>query len=103
MKRSIMLLVWVSAFTASFAQSTEDGIKGLDYENYATAKRIFTQLIKQNSADGRNYYYLGQALSALGKNDSARLVYTAGTQADPKSIYNNIGLGRTYLDQNNVQ
>jgi tetratricopeptide (TPR) repeat protein len=103
MKRSIMLVVWTSCFAGLFAQSTEDGIRAVDYENYATAKRIFSQLIRQNPSDARNYYYMGEALLALGNSDSARMVFNAGTQADAKSIYNFIGLGRTYLDQNNIQ
>ncbi|MGB3075716.1 MAG: tetratricopeptide repeat protein, partial [Chitinophagales bacterium] len=94
-----VLLLYV--FTTS-AQTTEDGIKAIDYENYGTAKRIFNQLIRQNPLDARNYYYLGQAHNWLGQLDSARIAYSAGAAADPKSIYNFVGLGRSFLDQNNT-
>lgn len=103
MKSSAMMMLVLLSFFATSAQSIDDGIKALDYENYATAKRIFKQLIIQNPAEARNYYYLGQAYTWLGQGDSARIIYNAGTQADPKSIYNFIGMGRTYLDQNNLQ
>src|ERR1041385_7351098 len=97
MKRS-KLLVWLLmiAFAAK-AQTQADGVKALDYENYVTAKRIFSQLVKTNPSDPLNYYYLGIALCSKEQIDSARIVFNAGTQADPKSINNYIGLGRTYL------
>lgn len=96
---AMLLLVSVMAISA---QTTEDGIKAIDYENYGTAKRIFNQLIRQNPLDARNYYYLGQAHNALAQFDSARIAFTAGTTADPKNIYNYFGLGRCFLDQNNT-
>src|SRR5947207_2053857 len=104
MKRSkwILLLLMSLAF-AGKAETTDDGIKAIDYENYATARRILTKLIQQNPSDPKNYYYLGIVYSTLEKVDSARIIFNAGTQADPKSFSNFIGLGRTYLDQNNVQ
>ncbi|MEO6168532.1 MAG: tetratricopeptide repeat protein [Chitinophagales bacterium] len=103
MKSSVMIMLGLASSLGSFAQSTEDGIKSIDYENFATAKRIFNQLIRQNPVDGRNYYYLGEAHNSLAQLDSARIAYSAGITADPKSIYNYIGLGRTFLDQNNLQ
>src|SRR5262245_59839265 len=103
MKRS-KLLVWLLmiAFAAK-AQTQAEGVKALDYENYATAKGIISQLVKANFSDPLNYYYLGIALCNKGQVDSARIVSNAGTQVDPKSINNYAGLGRTYLEQNNAQ
>ena len=104
MKKGVMLGLASVLFTGLVqAQTIDDGIKALDYENFATAKRIFSKLVKQQPTEAKNYYYLGQAYLALGRTDSARMTFTAGSQADPKSIYNWIGLGRTYLDDNNVQ
>lgn len=103
MKTRVMILLSVVSFHLASAITTEDGIKAIDYENYASAKKIFKQLIAQNPADARNYYYLGQAHNSLGQFDSATIAYTAGVKADPKSIYNHIGLGRTYLDQKNMK
>lgn len=103
MKTSLMILLGLVSYLATSALTTEDGMKAIDYENFATAKRIFNQLITQTPGDGRNYYYLGQAHNALGQFDSARIAYTAGALAEPKSIYNHIGLGRTYLDQKNAK
>jgi len=95
-------LILIAAFVAQ-AQTQADGMKAVEYENFATARRIFTQLIKNSASDAMNYYYLGVADCNMGKIDSARIIFNAGTEADPKSISNYIGLGRTYLEQNNAQ
>ncbi|MEO5673804.1 MAG: tetratricopeptide repeat protein [Chitinophagales bacterium] len=101
--RNWLMIVFLSLVISVNAQTTEDGIKSLDYENYATARRIFSKLIQQQPGNALNYYYLGSALCDLGKFDSARTVFNAGTQADPKSIYNYAGLGRVALEENKVQ
>ncbi len=104
MKRSTLLLgsLMMIGF-ATKAQTQAEGVKALDYENFATAKRIFSGLVKSSPSDPLNYYYLGIALCNTLNFDSARIIFNAGTQADPKSIYNYVGLGRTYLEQNNTQ
>ncbi|MBA2407609.1 MAG: tetratricopeptide repeat protein, partial [Chitinophagales bacterium] len=103
--RNLILLLLFSAFFgfAVKAQNLQEGMKALDYENFASAKSIFKKLISQQPSEAKNYYYLGQAYSALGQKDSARIVYNAGVSSDSKSIYNYIGLGETYLDANNPQ
>src|SRR5690348_4755261 len=102
-RRKLLVLLFMSFIVSVKAQNTEAGIKAIDYENYATARRTFKQLISSQPDNALNYYYLGIVYCTLGKIDSARAVFTAGTQADPKSIYNYVGLGRTYLEQNDVQ
>lgn len=99
----LLVLLFVCFIVSVKAQTTNDGIKAFEYENYSTARRIFKQLITQQPGNALNYYYLGITYCTLGKIDSARIIFNAGTQADPKSIYNYVGLGRTYLEQNNVQ
>ncbi len=104
MKRSKLLVLLFMSFIVSVkAQTTEEGIKAIDYENYATARRIFSQLTKSQPSNSINYYYLGIVYCTLDKIDSARMAFNAGIQADPKSIHNYVGLGRAYLEQNNVQ
>src|SRR5678809_746796 len=100
--RKLMLLLFLGSIVAARAQTTDDGIKSLDYENYSSARRILSELVKQQPTNPLNYYYLGIAYCNLGKIDSAQMVFNAGMQADPKSIYNFVGMGRTYLEQNNV-
>ncbi len=103
--RNLILLLLFSAFFgfAVKAQNLQEGMKALDYENFASAKSIFKKLISQQPSEAKNYYYLGQGYSALGQKDSARIVYNTGVSSDSKSIYNYIGLGETYLDENNPQ
>ncbi len=84
-------------------QTTEQGAKALEYENYATARSIFSKLVHQQPSNAQNYYYLGITLCNLDKFDSARTVFTAGTEADSKAINNYAGLGRVALDQNKAQ
>src|SRR4026208_991045 len=98
-----LILLFMCFIMSVQAQTTNDGIKAFEYENYSTARRIFKQLISQQPDNAQNYYYLGITYCNLGKIDSARVIFNAGIQADPKSIYNQVGLGRTYLEQNNVQ
>lgn len=102
-KVRFLIGVLLTMALAAEAQNQADGVKALEYENYATAKRIFRSLSVNNPTDPMNFYYLGNAYSSLGNIDSARIAFNAGTQADPKNISNYIGLGRTYLDQNNTQ
>jgi tetratricopeptide (TPR) repeat protein len=102
MKRSVVLALWALVFFSASAQTTEEGIRAIDYENYATAKRIFMQLTRLQPTEAKNFYYLGITYNLLSKADSARIAYNAGSQADPKFINNWIGLGRTYLDQSNA-
>ena len=97
----VLLLLAITGF--SQAQTTEDALKALDYENYATARRTLQELIKKHPEAAVNYYYLGTAYCTFSKIDSARMVLNAGIQADPKSIYNYVGLGRSYLEENNTQ
>src|SRR5215831_8507367 len=87
--------------TSAFAQTLDDGIKQLDYENYASARKIFQGLIQKSPSDARNYYYLGQVYEYFERNDSARMVFNQGIQADAKSIWDVIGLSQTYLSEGN--
>src|ERR1043165_4757857 len=102
-RRNLLVLLFMSFTISLKAQTTGEGIKAIDYENYATAHRIFSQLVKSQPNDPLNYYYLGIVYCTMEKIDSARAVFNAGVQTDAKSIYNYVGLGRTYLEQNNVQ
>lgn len=102
-KVKLIGLLFLCSFSILKAQSFEDGIKAMDAENYATAKGIFTKLIQQQPLESKNYYYLGVVYSILNKTDSARIIFNKGTEVDTKAYSNFIGLGRTYLDQNNQQ
>src|ERR1700752_4169108 len=101
--RILLVALFISHIASVTAQSIDAGIRAIDYENYATARRTFLQLEKSQPDNALNYYYLGIVYCNLGKIDSARMSFNNGIQADPKSIYNYVGLGRTYLEQNNTQ
>ncbi|MCS6917434.1 MAG: tetratricopeptide repeat protein [Chitinophagales bacterium] len=82
------------------AQPYQQGIKMLEYENYHSAYRIFTQQVRSAPNDPMAWYYLGISLCYLGKADSAINVFTKGVSVDAKNYYNHVGLGRAYLEKN---
>jgi tetratricopeptide (TPR) repeat protein len=104
MKRNKWLLMIAVMVCASkgYAQTIDDGIKALSNQNYHTARSIFKALVAQQPTNSAAFYDLGQAYSFLGVNDSARSAYQQGLTANPKDYSNLIGLGKTYLQQNNT-
>lgn len=104
MKRKKWLLVIAAMACVShiYSQSIDDGIKALSNQNYNTARSIFKNITAQQPTNSSAYYYLGQVYGFLGLNDSARRVYQQGTTANPKDYANFIGLGKTYLQENNT-
>ena len=90
------------AFAAASAQTMDAGIRALQNENYETARNIFLSLTKADALNADNFYQLGQAYCWLGKNDSARMAFQKGIVANEKSAACYVGLGKTYLNENNV-
>lgn len=88
--------------SALFAQSTADGVKALDAEQYQKAKGIFKSLIVSQPVSPDNYFWLGQTYLETGYIDSAKAVFLKGSQADVKSPWNFIGLGAVDLENNNA-
>ena len=95
----LFIIVFFHALTA---QSLQDGIKQVQMENYQTAEKIFKHLVVTEGVNAENYYQFGNLLCEMGKYDSAKIVYTQGTVAAPKSYNNFIGLGKIALGENKL-
>ncbi len=91
MKKVLFAAVFGLAFTAQ-AQSIKEGVKFLDNEQYAHARKTFSELVKQVPT-AENYYYLGKFYLETEKLDSAFTSFTKGKEADPKVGLNYVGLG----------
>ncbi len=86
-----------------FGQTLAEGTTLLDQENYAGARKIFSQLIQKNPEDGEVYYYLGESYYLTEKTDSARYFYNKGIEMSSKSPFNYTGLGKLALDAKNAK
>ena len=86
-----------------FAQTQDDGIKQLDYEQYGKAKKIFQTLIQKDPVNARNFYYLGETYFYTNNIDSADYFYKKGIEVNPKDAYNFIGTGKVLLQKDNEE
>jgi len=84
------------------AQTLNDGLKALDFEQYEKARGIFTTLTQQEPTNGANYYYLGQAQLNLYNNAAAAAAYNAGIVSAPTNPMNHAGLGELALADEQV-
>src|ERR1700761_8154590 len=99
-KAKFLSVLLILTFQLVNAQSTEQGLKVLDRENYQSARSIFMSLVKASSSEAMNWYYLGNTFCYLNKNDSARWAFSQGLVANPKSTACLVGMGKTYLNEN---
>ncbi|MFB5945672.1 tetratricopeptide repeat protein [Albibacterium profundi] len=102
MKKAINIGLALS-FVASgaFAQSLDDAKAAIKQEQYAKAKGILQNLVKNDSKEGDNYYYLGSIYLTSGYPDSAKMVFDQGIAADSKNQINKVGIGALqFLDGN---
>jgi len=87
---------------ASYAQSLKDAQVAIDAEQYAKAKSILKNLVKNKPEDAENYFYLGDIYLVTDYPDSAKTFFQQGLTADPKENLNKVGLGAVALAQNNA-
>ena len=80
----LFLALFVSSFTFAYAVKSFNvsprvmtGIQKYKAENYIGAYNDFLQATKDNDKDSLAQYYLGNALSKLGKKEQAVQAYTA--------------------------
>ena len=103
MKKFISIISVFFLFSGfAFSQSVQDGIKAMDNENYATAKKIFLAVTSQKPNDAEALYYAGKTCYILQQKDSAKIFFDKGIAANAKFASNYVGLGRFYLDQANA-
>lgn len=102
MNIKILFLTLIAAYitTDVFGQK-EEALRAYALQNYRTAANQFDRVV-QAEPSAQHYQYLGNALSYIGKYDSARIAYEAGIKADSKYGPNYAGVARTYFSQNNT-
>jgi tetratricopeptide (TPR) repeat protein len=96
----IAVVIFLSTIVSTKGQTTADGLKYLDNEQYINAGKIFKALVSAQPS-GVNYFYLGNYYLNMERRDSvqglyvdsAKLYFEKGIQLDPKSHLNYIGLG----------
>jgi tetratricopeptide (TPR) repeat protein len=84
------------------AQWTGEMVQAYEEENYESAIRLAKQAIRQDMANGTNYYWLGNSFHRLGKMDSAAMAFAKGKSMDEKNILNYGGLAMMWLDKGKI-
>jgi tetratricopeptide (TPR) repeat protein len=87
---------------ASFAQSLADAKKAIDAEQYQKATSMLKTLVNSQPKEGDVYFNLGRVYLLNEEVDSAKVIFSKGTTADPKNALNFVGLGHADLYAGNA-
>jgi tetratricopeptide (TPR) repeat protein len=92
-----------SATTADAESLVAQGVRALEENNLAEAKRIFLKAVELNSRDATAHTYLGIVNDREGDLESAERHFAAAVQADPRSAsaHNNHGVSLLKLGRTN--
>jgi Tfp pilus assembly protein PilF len=97
MKRLFLSVVSITMAAGVFAQSVQDGIKALYYDQYKKAKDILGKAVVSNPADAEANYWLGQAFLDDDDVAKAKEVYTKALTATNQNPLIVVGLGHVEL------
>ena len=97
------LLLTVIATASVSAQTIQDGLKQMDNDDVAAAKKIFAAYVQKNATDADGFFYFGNVLSLTGKADSAKAMYTKAIELNPKCALSLIASGRNALAANDAK
>lgn len=89
------------SFIAVHSQSVQEGLKFMDMEQYANARKTFTSLAASNPQNAEYQFYMGDYYvklsqidtSAYEGLDTAIVFFNKGINADPKYALNYVGIG----------
>jgi tetratricopeptide (TPR) repeat protein len=106
--RSTLLLTILSGAIGVHSQDIQTAFKLTRAERFEDASAAFKTLLQKNLKDGDIYYYYGDNFlqeyysdttnnSFKELSDSAKLLFSKGTEADPANPLNYIGLGQIAL------
>src|SRR5665647_1176830 len=85
------------------AQTLADGFMKLNHKEYPEARQIFKALLKTNPENAAALFGLGEFYYNTGKNDSAKICYQKGLDANSSYAGNYAGLGNISLLSNPAQ
>ncbi len=80
--------------TGIFAQTLSDAIRLSENEAFESSEKAFEKVIAADATNADIYYYQGQNLLKLEKNDGAKAAFEKGLTINPNSALNNVGLGK---------
>lgn len=99
---AVLTALAASVFTFNAqAQSIQDGLKLLQYEQPSKAISVFESLAKAEPTNAEKQFYLGNAYSALGKPSEALAAYTNAATLDPKGVFSQVASARALLAKGN--
>lgn len=104
MKRLFLSVVTVALTVGAMAQSVQDGVKAIYYDQYKKAKDILTKLVAANPADADAAYWLGQAYLEDDDIAKAKEVYTTALAATAQNPLIIVGLAHIeVLEKKNAE
>jgi tetratricopeptide (TPR) repeat protein len=98
------IILFLSIFIVSQlvqGQDVKKGIWFLEQRQILSAKKTFLACIKNDTANAKAMFYLGQVYYSMDKLDSSEYFYQRGYTVNPKEALNYLGLGKILLSKSN--
>jgi tetratricopeptide (TPR) repeat protein len=102
MKFKKITLFIVLLNTSLFAQNISEAIKKTENERFNEATKQFNALIAATPINACNYFYAGENYFEKGELDSAVIFWNKTMQADPKSPFSFVGVGKALLMKGDI-
>lgn len=104
MKRLFLSMIAIVMAAAVFAQTVQDGVKFLYYEQFKKATDVFNKLLTANPADPEANYWLGQVYIADNNLTAARDQYAKAMTATNQNPLVMAGMGHVeVLEKKNTE
>ncbi|CAN5511721.1 hypothetical protein BH10BAC3_BH10BAC3_26620 [soil metagenome] len=104
MKRLFLSVAATITGMAVFAQTVQDGVKFLYYEQYQKAEQVFNKLLAANPADPEANYWLGQAYISDDSVAGAKTHYAKAMTATSQNPLIMAGMGHVeVLEKKNAE
>lgn len=98
----ILSVIFTVIFSAiANAQTLNDALRLTDNEQYDIAEGVYNSLIQKEPSNGTYWFYYGENFWKWENPDSAKVCYQKGLQVEPANPLNLVGIGKTFLEQNN--
>ncbi len=102
MKLVKLSLIALLVNSSVFAQTISDAIKKTDNERFAEATIDFNKLMALEPVNACNFFYAGENYYEKGELDSAIIYWNKTMQADAKSPFASVGLGKALFVKGDV-
>jgi tetratricopeptide (TPR) repeat protein len=100
MRKIALIAIGFFGFALSVqAQTLQSAIKLTENEQFETASRQFSTLLKSQPENGDIYYFWGDNYFKSEEQDSARWYFQKGIEVAPTNPLNYAGLGKIYLHE----